>query len=232
MYMKRIICLMIGIAMMAALTGCISWPSADSVLIESDTPIGISNNPISDPDDLQYFDTPEEAIMHNDLDLQNLNLGERIKLFENDEYAALFIKENGNGDDGPSVFRFFVKESAGARSYSQPVIATRKTWDDHKLGVKRMKLDEIGEVRLWISQDSLRLYRIDEAKNFFWGFSQTERVRNLQIEGQPVTEVIEVEMNDEIAFFWYFDDLKTDKRPIFKDVRTYTEGEFIITMDG
>ena len=232
MYIKRIICLTISIVMMATLTGCISWPSADSVQIESDTPIGISNNPISDPDDLQYFDTPEEAIMNNDLELQNLNLGERIKLFENDEYATLFIKENVNSFDVVSVFKFFVREIDDTRSYSQPIVASRTQWDGHKLGVKRGKLDEIGEVRLWISQDSLRLYRIDDTKNFFWGFSQTERARNLKIEGQLATNVIKTELDGETAFFWYFDDLKTDKRPIFKDVRNYTEGEFIITMDG
>ena len=95
--MKKIIYLAISIMMMAMLTGCLSWPEADSVLIESDIPIDISNPTIPIPDDLQYFETIEEAIMNNDLELQNLSIDKRIKLFENDEYAVLFCRENGGG---------------------------------------------------------------------------------------------------------------------------------------
>jgi len=230
--MKKIICLTINIVMMAALTGCISWPEADSVLIESDIPIDLSNPGMPDPDSLQYFDTIEEAIINNDLGIENIIIVDRIKLFENDESAVLFFRQkNVEGDDVVGAYRTFVKEYDGVRSYSTPIVATGRSPVANKLSVKNMKLDEIGEVRLSISQDTLRSLRIDETKNFFWGLSQTERVRNLKIEGQPVTEVIEVELDGETWYFWYFDDLVTDKRPFFKNVGKYTEGEFIITMD-
>jgi len=230
--MKKIIYLAISIMMMAMLTGCLSWPEADSVLIESDIPIDTSNPGIPIPDDLQYFETIEEAIMNNDLELQNLSIDKRIKLFENDEYAVLFCRENNiEGNDGISAFRCVVMETDGTRKYSTPIAAARITWNGHKLSVNNMKLDEIGEVRLCISRDILRHYRIDDTKNFFWGISQTDRSKNLKIEGQPATEVIEVELDDEIGYFWYFDDLETGKHPLFKDIRIYTEGEFIITMD-
>ena len=228
--MKNII-LIISIVITAALSGCISWPEADTVLIETD--ISGDASTLLVPDDLQYFDTMEEAILHNDMDLLNLNIDGIIKLFENDEYAVLFCREKAGdnaGNDAVSVFKFVVKTD-GNRIYSTPVAVNRKPWDGHKLFVKRAKLDEIGEVRLCISRDSLRLFKVDDTKDFFWGLSQTERARNLKIEGQPVSEVIEVELDGETWYFWYFEDLQTDKRPLFKDIREYTEDEFIITMD-
>ena len=43
--------------------------------------------------------------------------------------------------------------------------------------------------------------------------------------------ILNVEINGEKAYFWYYEDLKTDKSLSFKDVRKYSEGELIITMD-
>jgi len=228
--MKKLICLVVAVLIATASTGCISWPKADTVQIESDTPIDLSNL-VPNPDDLQYFDTIDEAVAHNDLEMTITYIDERIKLFENDEYAVLYFKANLSGNDVVYALKFMVKVIGETFHYSSPVMGTIMSWDAHKLSVKRMKLDEIGEVRLCISRDSLGLYRIDDTKNFFWGLSQTEKARSLKIEGQLATEVIEVELDGETGYFWYFDDLKTDKRPMFKDVREYTDGEFIITMD-
>ena len=89
--MKKIICLVISMLMTVILAGCISWPEADTVQIETDIPIGGSNNQMPDPDDLQYFDTIEEAIMNNDMEITNLSIDKKIKLFENDECGLMTI---------------------------------------------------------------------------------------------------------------------------------------------
>jgi len=231
-FRDKIVCLMITIVMMVILTGCLSWPDTDTVQIESSTPINSSGPPMPDVDDLQYFDTIDKAVALNDLVETGVKrIDERIKLFENDEYAVLFFRSNLSGNDLVSTFKFIVKNIDGTHYYSMPVVVTNMSWEGHKWSVKKMKLDEIGEVRLCIAGDSLRWFRVDDSKNFFWGLAQTENVRNLKIEGQPVTEVISVELDGETGYFWYFDDLKTDKRPVFKDLRKYTEGEFVITMD-
>ena len=221
------------IIMIIAFTGCISWSDSDTVSINSDTPIEIGNPQMPDIDELHFFSTIEEAVEHNTMeDFPIRHIDEIIKLLESDEYAVLFFRVNmSSGNDVIYVFKFIIQETNGKPYYSTPVIATIVSWEAHKLFIKRGKLDEIGEIRAGISRDSLRWFRVDEAKNFFWGLSQTERVRNLRIEGQLVTEVIEVELDGETAFFWYFEDLVTDKKPTFKDLRQYTEGEFIITMD-
>ena len=230
--MKKTIFLIINIVMILTLTGCISWPETPTVQIESDVPIGISNPTIPIPDDLEFFDTIEEAIINNDLDISIYEIVERIKLFENDEYAVVFLWEkNMDGDDVVCLYKFVVNDTDGMRRYSAPIVATVRSPVAKKLFVTRGKLDEIGEVRSSIANDSLRSFRIDNTKNFFWGLSQTESAKNLKIEGQPVTEVIEVVLDGETWYFWYFEDLKTDKNPYFKDLRKYTEGEFIITMD-
>ena len=76
-----------------------------------------------------------------------------------------------------------------------------------------------------------QVFNLDHTKTFIWGISQTKRIKNLRIEGQPVTNVIEVEMDGEPAFFWYFDDLTTDIPLSFSDLNKQTEGEVVITID-
>jgi len=231
--MRKAICYLVTIVFIVTLAGCISWPDTSTVVIESDIPIDTNNMPLPDPEELEFFMTIEEAVVNNDLeDLNSKYIDEVITLFENNEFAVLFFWNSVNGDAIFYAMKFMKKEIDGITQYSKPFYTTSIPWNGmHKLSIKRGKLDDIGEIRVSITRDVLRLFRIDNTKNFFWGLSQTERVKTLRIEGQLVTEVIEIELNGEIAYFWYFEDLQTDKKPVFKDLRTYTEGEFIITMD-
>jgi len=188
---------------------------------------------LPNPDDYYYYPTLEEAVAHNTLDKMNniMHIGEKIKLFENGQYAVLFFKSTLNGNDLLYVFKFFVKEIDGTSHYSPPIVGSGISWETQKLTVQDMKLDAIGEVRLCISSDSLRMFKVDDTKNFFWGISQSPKAKNLKIEGQPATEVIPVKMDGDTAYFWYFADLKTDKKPVFQDIQKYVKGDFVITMD-
>ena len=230
--MRKAICFLFTVVIILTSTGCISWPDSNTVEITTNVPIDIDNPPLPNPDELQFFKTIEEAVEYYSLENFNRNYtGDKIIVFENDEYAVLFYRENLDDGDVVYAMKFMVKEIDGTAHYSTPFNISGVFWEHQRLFVKRGRLDEIGEIRFGISQDTLRLFRVDGTKNFFWGLSQTERVKNLRIEGQLVTKVIEIELDGEIAYFWYFEDLQTDKKPVFKDLRKYTEGEFIITMD-
>jgi len=204
-------------------------PSADDL---ENVQIGTLPPTLPDPNNYQYYGTLEEAVANNTLETSNVTyINEKIKLFENDKFAVLFFKSNVHGKDTLYAFKFFVREIDGTPHYSPPIVGANIMWAAHILSVKNGKLDELGEVRLSISRDSLRLFRIDDTKNFFWGISQSENAKKLKIEGQPATEVIEINMDGNAGYFWYFDDLKTTKEPIFQSLTEYKEGDFIITMD-
>ena len=87
--MKRIFCLAISIVILASLAGCISWPEADTVQIESDIPIDMSNPPMPDPDEgeidieddvpLQEYTDEEIAMLSIDMDkIGVFNIGWRL----------------------------------------------------------------------------------------------------------------------------------------------------------
>ena len=230
--MRRTIFSMIAVGLSLALTGC--FPLAN----RSDA--GSSGNgfyetlppKLPDPDNFTYYPTLEEAVAHNTNEVSTVTyIGEKIKLFENDKYAVLFFKSNVHGKDTLYVFKFYVREIDGSSHYSPPIVCTDVMWKAHKESVQDMKIDAIGEVRLCIARDNLRIFRVDGTKNFFWGISQSPKAMNLKIEGQPATEVIPVKMDGDTAYFWNFADLNTDKKPVFQDIQKYVKGDFVITMD-
>ena len=219
--------------MIITLTGCMFWADQPNVGSE-DTQIGASSSQRSpNPDNFQYYNTLEEAVTHNTLSESNITyIGKKIKLLENSQYAVLFFKSNVHGKDVLYIFKFFVKEIDGTCYYSTPISSLNIAWETRKLSVQQMKLDAIGEIRLCIALDNYsQRFRIDNTKNFFWGISQTPQAKNLKIEGQPATEVIPVKMDGDTAYFWYFADLKTDKKPVFQSLTKYVKGDFVITVD-
>lgn len=188
--------------------------------------------PLERPDEVPYFTTVEEAMANNVLYDEAIKyVGKPITWFKHDIHAVLFaIYDAHGGSDTIFVYRFFTKDYPETL-ISRPISSMGIVWEGHKDSVRMMRLDEIGEIRLSLSlYNRGHLFAVDNTKNFIWGLSQTERVRNLIIEGQQVTEVIEIELDGEIAFFWYFEDLITDKPLIFNDIRTYVDGEMAVAM--
>jgi len=227
--MRKTIFSVIIIVMIIALAGCV--PTVGQSGADARGGSIAPSLTLQSPNDFQYYATLDEAVAHNIIATSNVtHIDERIKLFENNQYAVLFFKSNMYDRDALYVFKFYVREIKGTPHYSPPIVGTNIMWEAQKLAIHKMKLDAIGEVRLCISQDS-QIFRIDNTKNFFWGISSSPKAMNLKIEGQPATEVIPVKMDGDTAYFWYFDDLKTDKKPVFQDIQKYVKGDFVITMD-
>ena len=229
---RRVLPSIIILAIVFTLTGCMFGTNQPSAGSSQNIGNGALTPKLPDPDKLQYYDTLEEAVAHNMIETSNVtHIDEKIKLFENDQDAVLFFRSNTYDRDVLYVFKFYVREINGTPHYSPPILGTNFMWAAQKLAVQKMKLDAIGEVRLCISMDSLRQFRVDNSQNFFWGISQSPKAKNLKIEGQPATQVIPVKMDGDTAYFWYFDDLKTNKKPVFQDIQKYVKGDFVITMD-
>ena len=232
--LRKILFFVIAIGLIFTLTECMPWADRSNAGNSEGMQIGGTSSftALPNPEDYQYYDTLDEAITHDTFVTGNVtHIDERIKLFQNSQYAVLFFKSNMYGNDALYVFKFYVREINGTPHYSSPIVGGNIMWKAHKLSVQQMNLDAVGEVRLCISRDSLRQFRIDNTKNFFWGISSSPKAKNLKIEGQPATEVIPVKMDGDTAYFWYFADLKTDKKPVFQDIQKYVKGDFDITMD-
>ena len=54
-------------------------------------------------------------------------------------------------------------------------------------------------------------FGITEGNRFIFGSLKSEEVKKLKIEGQSPTEVIEYISNGEKEYFWYYDNLISDK---------------------
>ena len=224
----RKILLVASVVILVILTGC----TVEFEFPTTEENKAIIYKPIPKPDDVQYFQTIEEAITHNTL-VYYADFGkiiEPIKMFKHNSLLVFFYKSSINNEDVVYVIKSYVTEGEDTQ-YSPPFMGTRTFWKAHKNCVKMFNCDETGEIRLGIVSSISQFLSVDRTKTFVWGLSQTEKVSNLKIEGQPVTEVIEVELDGEKGYFWYFDDLKTDKSLMCSNPDRYTEGELVITME-
>ena len=224
--MKRIISVAILVFMITISTGCaFVFPS---IYMEK----APSSTTVPKPDEVQYYDTIEEAVAHNAL--ENFSTGyitEPIKLFQHNNYAVFFYKSSIGNEDAIYVLKHYTMEDRNTL-YSTPVMGTDIIWEAQKKAVKMNGCDDIGEIRLYIELLNIeQFFNTDNTKTFVWVLSQTDRVYNLKIEEQSVTEVIEVELDGETGYFWYFDDLRTNKPLTFSNLNRYTEGEMVISMD-
>ena len=223
--MKKNFYLIIAIILLIPLTGCmVGTYSQEEKHADPSTPM-------LKPEDVLYYNSVEEAVAHNNLDTFNTkHIGEQIKLFRHDNIAVLFFKTNEFNKDAIYMLKFYIKESGGTQ-FSSPISGSNIQWEAHKAAVRMNNCDETGEIRLCIELlNTSQVFNVDNTKTFVWGVSQTENVNDLEIEGQSATEVIEVELDGEVGYFWYFDDLETEKPLAFEDIRKYTHGELIITI--
>ena len=150
--------------------------------------------------------------------------GEITRLIKNDGNAFfIIINPEGRPAGVIDIFIFYTKVDGYGNTMFSRIVSPR--WIYFNLHMRRygiFEMTEIGEIRYgihmyrwpnnwWVST------RVGEhiSQRPAWGISQTERVHNLRVDGQEVTEVIELEFNGERIFFWYFEDLKTDRVAIF-----------------
>ncbi|MCL2426879.1 MAG: hypothetical protein FWD05_11160 [Oscillospiraceae bacterium] len=209
------------------------------VLLLSACDINALHFPPPDSPRLEWFDSVEDAIIYGS-SRHGTNIpysGEITRLIQNDCNALMFII-NPTGSEHAQIitYFFYVRNESGTTRFSR-LITPHTLLIEHRLSTfDEGNLNYIGEIRFGIltcsAEDWYGAFGIDIPQRYVWGISRTERVHNLAIEGQPVTEVIEFEHNGQTLFFWYFDDLQTDKSPIYADHNyNFNVGEMEITMD-
>lgn len=168
-----------------------------------------------------YADTMEEALLVNaDYYFSRYpymsKVSDIIKIFENENYASLFYHtEGGVEPDGFVASKFMVRTINGKKQYA--LIMT----DPGTIGGKWREKPSITARESAPLYDFLSEFGIDEEERFIFGSLGTEKVKTLKIEGQSPTEVIEYTVKGKKEYFWYYENLISDK----------PSAEFDIEMD-
>jgi len=186
------------------------------------------------PDEVPYYCDIKEAVACHNIDFLNTRIvGEQIKLFQNDNLAIFFFKSKMNDKDTIVVLKHYTCAEDNEKLYSAPLSGSgilRNICSKPAVKAKNGGIDYTEEVRFFINKCSSQFFSVDATKLFIWGISQTEEIKSLKIEGQPVTEVVLVELDGKKVYFWYFDDFMTKKWRTLTDMSESIE-DFSITMD-
>lgn len=157
-----------------------------------------------------YTDTMEEALTRNadyyfeDYPYAN-KVNDIIKIFENDEYATMFYHSVKDSKIEAFVCtKFKVRIVNGKKQYAIILLTLSevgKRWGSRLKGFQRA-------APLY---DYLAEYGITEGNRFIFGTIDTDKVKTLKIEGQSPTEVIEYTVKGKKEYFWYYENLISDK---------------------
>lgn len=161
--------------------------------------------------DLVYADTMEEALSFNvDYYFKRYpymhKVNDVIKVFENDEYATMFyhtIKDSKK--EGLVASKFKVKITNGKKQYALFLV------DLTEMGgwIMTTPLQSLRETAPLY--DFMSMFSINKGDRFIYGSFGTEKVKTIKIEGQSPTEVIEYLLKGKKEYFWYYENLISDK---------------------
>jgi len=181
-----------------------------SIIIEYNGDISL---PFPNKPELVYADTKEEALTyHVDYYFGEypymMNVNNVIKLLENDEYATMFytcFNENDKKVEGFVASKFNIKFVNEKKQYALTNVNLIES-----NGSSRLKLID-GLHNTAPLYDYLAKYSITEGKRFFWGSTESEKIKTLKIEGQSPTAIIEYTCLGKPEYFWYYENLISDK---------------------
>lgn len=176
-----------------------------------------------------YYDSMQEALLNSTISLEleeqyRRNIDEEIKLFENDKYALLFYRSiKDKKEEAFNHVRFNVDMENGKKMYQFEQMRGETA------RYNSIYLDNAREVieNFIIASEIIGSIGINpEEERFIYGtvckdfFEEGESIENLKIEGQKPDEIIEYESFGRTWYFWYYNDLQSDKK--------YDELEFTI----
>lgn len=198
--------------------------------------VNVTGNPFSTQESEKeniYYDSMQEALLNSTISLEleeqyRRNIDEEIKLFENDKYALLFYRSiKDKKEEAFNLVRFRIQSG---ENNNKQYRAEHMTGHMHKYNdIYISNAEEVIESALWVSEVEKTLGINTDEKRFTYGtvcedfFEEGENIENLKIEGQKPDEIIEYESFGRTWYFWYYNDLQSNKK--------YDELEFTIKKD-
>jgi hypothetical protein len=164
-----------------------------------------------DDSKLIYADSKEEAIAKSD-ELENYpymkSVDDVVWEDENEQYAAMFYHTVKIWRwEGIALCKFKIRKIDDQKQYALTkiyVIEAHTNW---------FRSDPLDTVQTRaLAFDIWAKYSIEDGKRFFWGSLGTEKVKTLKIEGQSPTGIVEYTLLGEPEYFWYYEDIDSDKR--------------------
>ncbi len=170
--------------------------------------------------DCDYYTSPEEAlsnaeIYYDEYETYQKTMDYVIMRFENENYISIYYQSyNGKEEICNTFAKFKVKEKDGNKEYayveSYPFLIQKND------SQKETAFDAI-ESQLSISDYRQGINIETENTRFVWGntnessLEKSQKMENFQVEGQNPDGIIEYEAFGETWYFWYFNDLNSDK---------------------
>ncbi|MEG0191521.1 MAG: hypothetical protein RR869_10570 [Lachnospiraceae bacterium] len=164
--------------------------------------------------DSNYYDSIDKALKNNNTieDEENCykkKIDEIIKRFENDNYVTLYFKSVKNKNVECLTFaKFKKKEIEGKVGYT--FISSIPT--ETERGIPTVGgVESLIESQLALS-DYMQNVNIDsENTRFVFGDCKSDKIFNLEVEGQKPSEIIPYESFGEQWYFWYYENLESNK---------------------
>ncbi|MGL5437591.1 MAG: hypothetical protein ACRDBO_19755 [Lachnospiraceae bacterium] len=167
--------------------------------------MAIANKP-----DPVYADTKEEALKANPdyyfVDYPHMaNVSNVIKLFENDDYATMVYQSRNESVEGYVISKFHIKMVNEKKQYGLILVSLVEASDGRRL---KFENGVRNQAPLY---DFMADFSIVEGYRFFWGSTNSEKIKTLKIEGQSPDEIIEYVRLGKPEYFWYYENLISDK---------------------
>ena len=168
-----------------------------------------------------YYDTMQEALLNATISLEleeqyRSNIDEVIKEFEGDEYALLFYRSVKNKKEESFNFvRFKIQYDENNKQYHVKTM-TGDIFRYNSIFLASDGASELVKDALWVSEIQ-NIGVNPEKEHFVKGtiredfFKEGESIYNLKIEGRKPDEIIEYESFGKKWYFWYYNDLQSDR---------------------
>ncbi len=194
-----------------------------SVKIEYQQPPQKPQKNYDDIPDEDYYPTVEEAMKHSDMSFEvageyQKNIDQIIVKFENENYISIYyISIKDEEEICESFAKFKIKEIEGVKKYiAERCMFIATTKKNHRELFPESSSDTL-EGQLLLGDQMGRIGVEPENKRFLWGMLCKERmvegesIKKMEIEGQKPDGIIEYKVFDKTWYFWYYEDLKSDK---------------------
>ena len=190
---------------------------------EPEITVNITKTPSSGEQDISdddYYDTMQEALLNATINLEleeqyRRNIDEVIKEFESDEYTLIIYRSvKDKKEEACNEVRFSIHTKNGRKLYHfEKMSGTTARYNSIYLGNAK----EVTKSCL-IGSDIFGSIGVNPDKErFMYGylredfFEKEESVNALRVEGQKPDEIIEYESFGKKWYFWYYNDLQSDK---------------------
>ena len=167
-----------------------------------------------------YADTKEAALVVVN---QKIYFGEEylyaskvsdiIKIFENDDYATMVYFSKKDSREGALVIaKFKIKIAEDKKQYALLTAIIQGYGNSKRIKETPERQFEIFSQAIQVLDlPDLKDLGITEGNRFIFGGLDPEYVKRLKIEGQSPTEIIEYTLYGEKRYFWYYENLISDK---------------------